>query len=295
VNVPMFTALRRVTIVFIMVEEYFLLGITPSRAVVQTVMVMCLGAAIAGWNDLTFDPVSYFYLFLTNLFTSLYTVYINVTKKETNLGVFAMMYYNSVTTMPALALLAWSTGDLHRAFTFKYMHDVGFQVNFQASVFLAFFLNVATFYCTTLNSARSQNVVGQLKNFVAFLVGLVLFNDYVYDHMNFVGLLVGFSGGVWYSYVTYQEKQAKAAQGRASVPGAATQSTGTGPHSTVPMIPPTPAGDPVDELVAFKSSGSLGSAQRKGGAARDVEANSAQAEEADAFGLDHDRGLVRRV
>jgi hypothetical protein len=57
VNVPMFTALRRVTIVFIMVEEYFLLGITPSRAVVQTVMVMCLGAAIAGWNDLTFDPV----------------------------------------------------------------------------------------------------------------------------------------------------------------------------------------------------------------------------------------------
>jgi hypothetical protein len=57
VNVPMFTALRRVTIVFVMVEEYFLLGITPSRSVVNTVVVMCLGAALAGWNDLTFDLV----------------------------------------------------------------------------------------------------------------------------------------------------------------------------------------------------------------------------------------------
>lgn len=57
VNVPMFTALRRVTIVFVMVEEYLLLGITPSQAVVRTVVVMCFGAGIAAWNDLTFDPV----------------------------------------------------------------------------------------------------------------------------------------------------------------------------------------------------------------------------------------------
>jgi hypothetical protein len=62
---------------------------------------------MCGTAPLPLMQVSYFYLFLTNLFTSLYTVYINVTKKETNLGVFAMMYYNSVTTMPALALLAW--------------------------------------------------------------------------------------------------------------------------------------------------------------------------------------------
>jgi hypothetical protein len=179
VNVPMFTALRRVTVVFVMVEEFYLLGessqrdghpgvplnpwrrprghrrrhngsrvasgapcetvpprphlshptstpsrssdrsplpgIIPSKSVVYSVGVMCLGASIAAWKDLTFDPVSYFYLFLTNLFTSLYTVYINVVKKETNLNIWAMLYYNNVTTMPALAVLAWYTGDLQRA------------------------------------------------------------------------------------------------------------------------------------------------------------------------------------
>ena len=59
--------------------------------------------------------MSYFFLFLTNLFTSLYTVYINVVKKETNLNIWAMLYYNNVTTMPALAVLAWYTGDIQKA------------------------------------------------------------------------------------------------------------------------------------------------------------------------------------
>lgn len=74
VNVPMFTALRRLTILFVMIEEYFLLRIKPSVRIVATVGVMFLGAAIAAWKDLSYDAVSYFYLFLTNLFTSLYTV-----------------------------------------------------------------------------------------------------------------------------------------------------------------------------------------------------------------------------
>ena len=77
VNVPMFTALRRLTIVFVMIEEYFLLSeaeapgagaegaappspradIMASKAVIGSVFVMLLGAAIAAWKDLTFDLV----------------------------------------------------------------------------------------------------------------------------------------------------------------------------------------------------------------------------------------------
>jgi hypothetical protein len=59
-----------VQIVFVMIEEYFLLQVVPSQKVVATVGVMMAGAALAAWKDMTYDPVSYFYLFLTNLFTS---------------------------------------------------------------------------------------------------------------------------------------------------------------------------------------------------------------------------------
>ena len=210
VNVPMFTALRRLTVVFVMIEEYFLLQVTPSRRVVDSVVVMMLGAAIAAWKDLTYEPYAYFLLFLTNLFTSLYTVYINVVRKDTGLNQFAMLYYSNVTTMPVLFFIALYTGDLQRAIHFPYLTDFFFQLNFQASVFLAFLLNVSTFYCTSLNSARTQTVVGQLKNFFAFLLGLVLFDDYIYDPINMVGLWVGFAGSVWYSYIVAKEKQDKA-------------------------------------------------------------------------------------
>jgi hypothetical protein len=156
--------------------------------------------------------VSYVYLLLTNLFTSLYTVYINVIKKSTNLNVFGLLYYNTVTTLPVLFVLAWVSGDLTQALNFKHYGDFMFEVSFQASIILAFMLNVSTFYCTTLNTARTQTVVGQLKNFFAFLLGLMLFNDYIYDRINFIGLLIGFAGGVQYSYVTYAEKQEKDAK-----------------------------------------------------------------------------------
>lgn len=205
VNVPMFTALRRLTVVFVMVEEYYLLGISPSRSVILSVGIMCLGAAIAAWRDLSYDSVSYFYLLLTNLFTSLYTVNINVVKRETKLNVWSILIYNNVTTLPFLFLLAWYTGDLQRTWNFPHMHNSFFQVNFQASIFLAVLLNVSTFYCTTLNSARTQTVVGQLKNFVAFLLGLVLFEDYHYDFINLIGLVIGFLGGVLYSYISFAD------------------------------------------------------------------------------------------
>jgi hypothetical protein len=228
VNVPMFTALRRVTILFVVVEEWYLLRIWPSQAITNSIWTQSIGAAIAAWKDLTYDPVSYFFLFLTNLFTSLYTVYINVVKKETGLNIWAMMFYNNITTMPVLFVIAWYTGDLQDAINFPYMTDWLFQVYFQASIFLAFLLNVSTFYCTTLNTARTQNVVGQLKNFVAFLLGLVLFDDYIYDPINFLGLIIGFLGGVQYSWVSYLEKAAKDAAN--SVSGSLT------PSATAPVL-----------------------------------------------------------
>jgi len=214
VNVPMFTALRRLTILFVMAEEHVLLGISPSQKVMLTVGVQFIGAAIAAWKDLTYDPVSYFYLFLTNLFTSLYTVYINKVRKDTGLNMFAMMYYNNITTMPFLLLLAWYVGDLDKALNFRHYGDLFFQINFQASIFLAFLLNLSTFYCTSLNTARTQTVVGQLKNFLAFLLGLVLFDDYIYEPINFIGLWIGFAGSVWYAFVTADENSAKTKSGK---------------------------------------------------------------------------------
>jgi hypothetical protein len=142
----------------------------------------------------------------------LYTVYINVVKKQTNLNVFGMLYFNTITTLPALLVLAIWSGDWSRVWSFRHFSDPIFQFMFQSSIILAFLMNVSTFYCTTLNSARTQTVVGQLKNVVPFALGIFLFNDYIYDHINMLGLIIGFWGGIQYSWVTYRDKADSAAR-----------------------------------------------------------------------------------
>ena len=222
-NLPMFTSLRRLTIVFVMVEEMFLFGRRHSPAIVNTVVVMCIGAAIAAWKDLTFDLYAYWLLFLTNLFTSLYTVYVAKVRKDTGLSPAGMLFYCNVSSMPVLLVLAWFSGDLHKAWAFKLASGdshFAFQFNFWASVFTAFLMNVSVFYNTVVTSARTQTVIGQLKNFVAFLLGLVLFSDYIYDPLNMFGLIVGLAGSVWYAYVEYVDKENAAAAAAAASGGA---------------------------------------------------------------------------
>jgi hypothetical protein len=240
VNVPMFTALRRLTILFVLAEEWVFLGVTPSAKVMMTVGVMFIGAGIAAWKDLTYDPVSYFYLFLTNLFTSLYTVFITKVRRDTGLNLFAMTYYMNVSTMPLLFLFAAWTGDLSTALRFKHYRSLVFQLNFQASILLAFLMNLSTFYCTALNSARTQTVVGQLKNFFAFLLGLYLFDDYIYEPVNFAGLWIGFAGSVWYTYVTSVSEKSAPAPAATKVE----DESGTAPRTPLGGAPPLP---PIEE------------------------------------------------
>ena len=44
---------------------------------------------------------------------------------------------------------------------------------------------------------------------ISYCLSSVLFDDYMYEPTNFFGLLIGFSGGVLYTFVSYQEKMAK--------------------------------------------------------------------------------------
>lgn len=139
-------------------------------------------------------------------------------------------------------ILAWATGDLSAALSFKSYRSLLFEVCFISSCCLAFILNMSTFYCTTLNSARTQTVVGQIKNFFAFLLGLVLFDDYIYEPINFLGLWVGFAGSVWYAWVTYKDKQPKAA------PVAVKNDDAVGAAAATP-VKGLPADDAADEEV----------------------------------------------
>ena len=205
VNIPMFTALRRTTILLVLLGEYLALSRLPSRSTVIATVIMTVGAIIAAVKDLTYDPVSYMLVALTNISTAGYTVAIARVKKTTNLSVFGLLYYNTLITLPFLAAMVVTSSEFDAVQNYPYLFDPTFLFLFFSSAIMAFFLNITTFFATALNSPLAVTVTGQLKNFFAFLLGLVLFDDYIYDPVNMLGLVIGFVGGVLYAHWSYQE------------------------------------------------------------------------------------------
>ncbi|KAB1204633.1 UDP-glucuronic acid/UDP-N-acetylgalactosamine transporter [Morella rubra] len=213
VNVPMYTTLRRTTVVFTMVVEYILAGQKYTSSIVGSVGLIVLGAFVAGARDFSFDGYGYAVVFLANITTAIYLATIarvgSTTTlknyfafgKSSGLNSFGLMWCNgrlavpdlnlpSISSFPAKLrvicgpfLLFWTfiRGDLEMTINFPYLFSPGFLAVLLCSCILAFFLNYSIFLNTTLNSALTQTICGNLK-------------------FNVIGQLLGFLGSGLYAY-----------------------------------------------------------------------------------------------
>ncbi|XP_028781408.1 UDP-N-acetylglucosamine transporter UGNT1-like [Neltuma alba] len=163
INVPMYTTLRRTTVAFTMIVEYFLTGQTHSRFVICSVGVIIAGAFIAGARDLAFDAYSYSIVFLANICTAVYLSSIARIGKSSGLNTFGLMWCNGIICGPILLIWSSIRGDLTKTLNFPYFYDHGFQAVMLLSCLLAFLINYFVFLNTTLNSALTQTICGNLK------------------------------------------------------------------------------------------------------------------------------------
>jgi|UniRef100_A0A2S2Q2J4 solute carrier family 35 protein len=118
-SLPMFTMLRRFSILFTMLGEYYLLNIRPKFSVEVSVGMMVSGAIIAASNDLGFNFSGYLFVLINDLLTAANGVF---TKKKLNskkeMGKYGLMYYSSLfMVLPALILVYFS-GDLDKVYRY---------------------------------------------------------------------------------------------------------------------------------------------------------------------------------
>ncbi|CAI9766767.1 unnamed protein product [Fraxinus pennsylvanica] len=220
INVPMYTALRRTTVAFTMLVEYILLGQKHSSYFVGSigfcfqnayevsisVGAIVLGAFVAGARDLSFDYYSYSIVIISNIANAINLACIAQSGKSSGLNSFGLMWCTGIVCGPILLIWAYFRGELESTMNFPYLYSHGFQAVMLLSCVVAFLLNYTVFLNTTVNSALTQSICGNLKDLFTIGFGWLLFGGLPFDLLNIVGQSLGFLGSGLCAYCKLKGK-----------------------------------------------------------------------------------------
>eukprot|EP00045_Choanoeca_perplexa_P010080 m.100756 g.100756 ORF g.100756 m.100756 type:complete len:340 (-) comp15141_c0_seq1:1277-2296(-) len=209
ISLPMFTLLRRFSILFTMLAEKWMLGIQPGGTVQVSVALMLGGALVAAADDLGFDLVGYTYLLVNDVLTAANGVVLKKKLDSKELGSFGLMYYNCLFSLPLAMLAVWADKEKwQQVQDFDMWHVLGFQVSFLGSCLMGFVLTYSVFLCTHVNSALTTTVIGCLKNILVAYMGMLMV-DYVFTWPNFMGINISIFGSLLYSYYKFRSSNSK--------------------------------------------------------------------------------------
>lgn len=220
VNIPMFSAFRRLSVLSVMLLEWLVLGKTASTRILGIICIMVLGSFLAGLGDVSYHPMGYALVFANNFITAANLVSIKKASALLSLDALPLFYYVSVLSLPIVFLLALVSGELQSTLvdiaTRPELQTFGFVVAMSLSAASAFLINFFTNMCTQITSPLTTAITGQMKNVLQTVLGIFAFG-YVVTPLNLFGLGVALFGSLLFARQKYLDGRLSAAQQKRAV------------------------------------------------------------------------------
>lgn len=209
VNIPMFSAFRRLTVLFVMAAEYVMLHRTHSQPVILSVIILTSGAFVSALGDVTFSLHGYILVFINNALTAAYLASIKRVMRDLNLDPISLLYYTNILALPIIIILALATRDLQSAYAFYFAsphlrNSTFFLPALTCVAASAFCVNLSTSICTHVTSPLTTSVAGQAKNVLQSLLGFFSWG-YVPTPLNVAGLMVALGGQIAFAVCKYHD------------------------------------------------------------------------------------------
>ena len=184
-NVAMFGALRKITILLTMVAQWAIFRKRANNVQILTVIGIVLGATVAAVHDLSFDARGYAYV-MTNNACTVASQMANKLALEHGVEKETLLLYSSIVSVVFAAAASVSFHPRE----FEHWSSTPFQVAFASSLVLCIVLNWAITWVLEENDALTLSVSGSLKStIIGLLVCTGLFDPtYIFSWENFLGL-----------------------------------------------------------------------------------------------------------
>ncbi|KAL6062028.1 GDP-mannose transporter into the lumen of the Golgi [Balamuthia mandrillaris] len=204
-SVAMVTIFKNFTTIAITLGDRFFFYHSISTGVAASLVVMFLGSVVAGFNDLEFNAVGYFYMLLNCASQCAYVLSMKRAQNLARLDPFNSVYYNNVLSVPSLLLLLVLQGELSSStFASEAFQHSSFYLMLIANGGCGFAISMTCFWAIQATSPTTYSVVGALNKIPLTIIGSILFGNR-FTTMGAISIFVGLSGGVIYAW-------AKAAQ-----------------------------------------------------------------------------------
>ncbi len=197
-SVPIITIMKNLTNVFTVIGDYTLFGQSPTWSTAFAIILMTVGAIMAGANDVQFSWVGYFWMVLNCLLTSSYTLYMRYASVNINLPKLGMVYYNNLLSALLISPLCMISGDLEKLKNPLVFNKNFISLNFVAGIF-GVCLNFSSLWCVGITSATTYAIVGSLCKIPITILGFLLFDVQVTDK-GVAFIVLGTLGGLLYGY-----------------------------------------------------------------------------------------------